>query len=101
LFDFQNELYKTWKNTINTNISLHKGFITKSRFNSKLNDSMQKIIDSMNTENYKFRSLYNKTLIKSIATGKDNIKIWNDNTTIFVDLNQKIMQYWMSVFTLK
>ena len=62
---------------------------------------MQKMIDSLNTENYKFRSLYNKTVIKSIETGKENIKIWNDNATTFVDLNQKIIQYWMSAFTLK
>ena len=101
LFDFQNEFYKTWKNSINANISLQKEFIRKSGFNSKLPDSMQKMIDTMNTENYKFRSLYNKTLIKSIETGKENIKIWNENATTFVDLNQKIMQYWMSVFTLK
>ena len=101
LFDFQNEFYKTWKNSINANISLQKEFITKSGFNSKLPDSIQKMIDSLNTENYKFRSLYNKTLIKSIETGKENIKIWNDNATTFVDLNQKIMQYWMSAFTIK
>ena len=60
---------------------------------------MQKMIDSMNNENFKFRSLYNKNIIKSIETGKENIKIWNDNATTFVDLNQKIMQSWMSVFT--
>jgi len=101
LFDFQNEFYKTWKNTINANISLQKEFITKSGFNSKLPDSMQKMIDSLNTKNYKFRSLYNKTLIKSIETGKENVKIWNDSATTFVDLNQKIMQYWMSAFTIK
>lgn len=101
LFDFQNEFYKTWKNSINANISLQKEFVIKSGFNSKLPDSMQKMIDSMNTENYKFRSLYNKTLIKSIETGKENIKTWNDNATTFVDLNQKIIRYWMSAFTLK
>jgi len=101
LFDFQNEFYKTWKNSINANISLQKEFITKSGFNSKLPGSIQKMIDSLNTENYKFRSLYNKTLIKSIETGKENIKIWNDNATTFIDLNQKIMQYWMSAFTIK
>ncbi len=101
LFDFQNEFYKTWKNSINANISLQKEFITKSGFNSKLPVSIQKMMDSMNTENYKFRSLYNKTLIKSIETGKENIKIWNDNATTFVDLNQKIIQYWMSAFTIK
>jgi len=101
LFDFQNEFYKTWKNSINANISLQKEFISKSGLNPKLTDAMQKMIDSMNNENFKFRSLYNKNIIKSIETGKENIKIWNDNATTFVDLNQKIMQSWMSAFRQK
>ncbi len=101
LFDFQNEFYKTWKNTINANILLQKEFTTKSGLNSKLPDPIQKMLESMNNEHYKFRSLYNKNIIKSIETGKENIKVWNDNATTFVDLNQKIMQYWISAFTLK
>ena len=59
------------------------------------------MIETVNDENYKFRSLYNKNIIKYIETGKENIKVWNDNVTTFVDLNQKIMQYWISAFTLK
>lgn len=101
LFDFQNEFYKTWKNTINANISLQKEFTSKSGLHSKLPDPIQKMLESVNNENYKFRSLYNKNIIKSIETGKENIKVWNDNATTFVDLNQKIMQYWISAFTLK
>jgi len=101
LFDFQNEFYKTWKNSINANISLQKEFTTKLGLNSTSSNSIQKMIETVNDENYKFRSLYNKNLIKSIETGKENIKVWNDNATTFVDLNQKIMQYWISAFTLK
>lgn len=101
LFDFQNEFYKTWKNSINANISLQKEFISKLGLSPKLPVTMQKMMDSVNTENFKFRSLYNKTMIKSIETGKENIKIWNDNAATFVDLNQKIMQSWMSSFTQK
>ena len=101
LFDFQNEFYKTWKNSINANISLQKEFTTKLGLNTTSSNSLQKMIESLNDENYKFRSLYNKNIIKSIETGKENIKVWNDNATTFVDLNQKIMQYWISEFTLK
>ena len=101
MFDFQNEFYKTWKNAINANISLQKEFTTKSGLNSKLPEPMHKMIENMNNKNFKFRSIYNKNIIKSIETGKENMKIWNDNVTTFIDLNQKIMQYWMSAFTLK
>lgn len=101
LFDFQNEFYKSWKNSINASISLQKELGTQSRLNSKLPDTMQKIIDSVTNENLKYRSIYHTNLIKSIETGKENIKIWNENASTFVDLNQKIMKSWMSMFSTK
>jgi len=81
------------ENSINANISLQKEFTTKLGLNTTSSNSIQKMIETVNNENYKFRSLYNKNIIKSIETGKENIKVWNDNATTFVDLNQKIMQY--------
>ena len=67
LFDFQNEFYKTWKYSINANISLQKEFTTKLGLNSTSSNTLQKMIETVNDENYKFRSLYNKNIIKYIT----------------------------------
>ena len=101
LFDFQNESYKTWKNMVNANLSLQKEFMEYSKFGFIFPESFKIIIDNMNEEAVKYRSLYNKILITTIESGKKNVKTWNGNADIFVDLNRKIMHFWLPMFNQK
>jgi len=96
LFDFQNEYYKTWKNIVTTNIS--SCVKLSSQFGFTFPESNKKLIENINDEIIRYRSLYHKIMIKSIESGKNNAKIWNDNAGIFSDLNQKILQSYISVF---
>ncbi|HJJ23400.1 MAG TPA: hypothetical protein OQH54_06775 [Nitrosopumilus sp.] len=98
LFDLQNECYKTWKNTVNANISLQKEFLAKSGFNYVLPEDAKSIFENMGEETVKYRSLYHKMIISTIESGKKNIKTWNDNADVFVNLNKKIMDFWLSAF---
>ena len=90
LFDLQNESYKTWKNAVNANISLQKEFVKSSNFNFTIPESYKSLIENMSEETVKYRSLCNKIIISTIESGKKNVKTWNDNTDIFMDLNRKI-----------
>jgi len=101
LFDFQNESYKTWKNAVNANFSLQKEFIENSKFNYDIPESFKTIIENMSEETLKYRSLCNKIIIATIESGKKNVKTWNDNADSFIDLNRKIIHYWLPVFTQK
>jgi len=101
LFDFQNESYKTWKNAVNANFSLQKEFIENSKFNYDIPESFKTIIENMSEETVKYRSLCNKIIIATIESGKKNVKTWNDNADSFIDLNRKIIHYWLPVFTQK
>jgi len=101
LFDLQNESYKTWKNAINANMSLQKEIIENSKFNYDVPELLKSIIEDMSEETVKYRSLCNKIIIATIESGKKNVKTWNDNADSFVDLNRKIMHYWLPVFTPK
>jgi len=101
LFDLQNESYKTWKNAINANMSLQKEIIENSKFNYDVPESLKSIIEDMSEETVKYRSLCNKIIIATIESGKKNVKTWNDNADSFVDLNRKIMHYWLPLFTPK
>ena len=101
LFDLQNESYKTWKNAVNANISLQKEFVKSSNFNFTIPESYKSLIENMSEETVKYRSLCNKIIISTIESGKKNVKTWNDNIDIFMDLNRKIMHFWLPVFTQK
>ena len=101
LFDLQNEYYKVWKNFINSNLSLQKEFSNKSGFDFVLPDATKDFIENMAEETIKFRSAYHKITITTIEHVKNNAKTWNENANTFVDLNRKIMQFWLSAFAPK
>ncbi len=96
LFDFQNESYKTWKNAVNANISLQKEFMSNSKLDHAFPESFKTLIENMSEETVKGRSLCNKIIIATIESGKQNVKTWNDNADVFVDLNRKIMHFWLT-----
>lgn len=98
LFDLQNEYYKTWKNAVNANISLQKEFAAKSGFNFVLPKDAKSIYENIGEETVKYRSLYHKMTISSIEAGKKNIKTWNENADVFVNLNRNLMDSWISAF---
>jgi len=101
LFDLQNECYKTWKNVVNANISLQKEFSGKSGFNYIQPEASKTIFENMGEGVIQYRSLWNKSIITAIEAGKKNVKTWNQNADVFVDLNKKIMQFWLSAFMTK
>ena len=99
LFDLQNEFYKTWRNTITANTTLYKEFLNNS--GSTFPKSAQDLVENVSEEALKFRSMYNKFTISNIESIKNTSKTWNDNAETFVDLNRKIMHYWLSVLSSK
>lgn len=98
LFDLQNECYKNWKNAISANVALQKEFLGKSGFNFPIPKITQKIIDNVGEEIVKYRLASIKIAISSIESVTKNVKTWNDNANVFVDLNRKIMHNWLSSF---
>ena len=98
LFDYQNECYKTWKNVISANISLHKEFLEKSGLDSGVTDAAKSLVENASEEALKYRAYCKNIAITNIGTAKQNAKTLNDNAELFTDLNRTVMQYWMSAF---
>jgi len=98
LFDLQNECYKSWKHTINTNVDLQKEFLGKFGLYFALPKITQKMIDSTDEEIVKYRLSCAKFAITTIEFATKNVKIWNTNADTFVNLNRKIINNWMLPF---
>ena len=98
LFDFQNECYKTWKNVISANISLHKEFLDRSGLDYAATDAAKSLVENVSEEALKYRAYCKKIAIANIGAAKQNAKTLNDNAEMFTDLNRKMMQFWMSAF---
>jgi len=98
LFDLQNECYKTWKNSVTANIEFQKEFLSTSGFNYVIPDTAKTILENMSEEAIKYRAYCNKIAIANIESVKKNAKTYNDSAESFIDLNRKIMHFWISAF---
>ncbi|HJL67296.1 MAG TPA: hypothetical protein QGI48_01365 [Nitrosopumilus sp.] len=45
--------------------------------------------------------MYHKIITKSIESGKENVKVWNDNAKIIDELNEKAIKFWSDMFSQK
>ncbi|MGH1568914.1 MAG: hypothetical protein ACRBBZ_07030 [Nitrosopumilus sp.] len=99
LFDLQNEFYKSWRNTVTANTSLFKEFVNTSEF--QMPKATNDLLKSMSEEGLKYREVCNKLAISNIESVKNSTKTWNDNADTFVELNRKIMHFWLSAFSPK
>ena len=101
LFDLQNEYYKIWKNSLNSNLSLFKEFTSKSKYDYSASAPLNSIISNLHEEATKYRDVCNKIVVSTIEASKKNAKTWNDHAKSFEESNKKIIQFWMSAFTMK
>ena len=97
LFDLQNECYKSWRHAVDSNTSLYTEFLSSSGY--KFPKAAKDILNTLGEETTKYRTVCNKLVISNIEYVKNTAKTWNDNADAFVELNKKIMHYWLSTFS--
>ncbi len=98
LFDLQNEYYKGWKNSVNSNILLYKDFVDASKYGPDLSDAAKSLFEKYAEDALRFRTLYKKLTISNIESMKQNAKIINENAESIANMNRKNMNRWMSAF---
>ena len=57
------------------------------------------MIDETTEELIKVRTMQNKTILAAIDATQQNVKMFNDNVRVFVELNENILQSWVSEST--
>ena len=95
----QQEYTEAWKNAFNSAISIQQEYATKSGLNANVPAAYIKLINDGTEEIIKARSVQNKIALASIDVARQNIKSFNDNAKSFTDLNQNMLQSWISAWT--
>jgi len=88
-----------WKNAIESSISLQQEFANKTGMNTNVPPAFIKMINDATEEFIKVRAIQNNTVLATIDAVQQNIKMFNDNAKTFVELNENILQSWISVCT--
>ena len=97
--NLQQEYTGAWKNAIESVISLQQEFATKAGINTNVPAVVVKLINDTTEEMIKARTVQNKVVLAAIDTTKQNVKTFNDNAKAFAELNENILQSWISACT--
>lgn len=97
--NLQQEYTAAWKNAIESVISLQQEFATKAGINTNVPAVVVKLINDTTEEMIKARTVQNKVVLAAIDTTKQNVKTFNDNAKAFAELNENILQSWISACT--
>ena len=85
-----------WKNTIESSISLQQELANKAGINTNVSPAFIEAINNAAEEWIKIKIIQNKTVLATIDGMQQYIKMFNDNAKIFSELNESILQSWIS-----
>jgi hypothetical protein len=97
--NLQQEWMQTCENTITSMISLQRELVDKAGINVAIPESMLKAIQHTNEEILIAYSTQTTLVLGAINATKENIKMFNDNASFFVDMNKNIAKYWASLLS--
>ena len=97
--NLQQEWMQTCENTITSMISLQRELVDKAGINVAIPESMLKAIQHTNEEILTAYSTQTTLVLGAINATKENIKMFNDNASFFVDINKNIAKYWASLLS--
>ena len=97
--NLQQEYTEAWKNTFDSAVSLQQEYATKSGLNTNVPSAYIKMVNDATEEIIKARSVQNKIALATIDVARQNLKSFNDSTKAFSEINQNMLQSWISAWT--
>jgi len=97
--NLQQEYTEAWKNAFGSAVSLQQEYATKSGLNTNVPSAYIKMVNDATEEIIKARSVQNKIALATIDVARQNLKSFNDSTKAFSELNENMLQSWISAWT--
>jgi hypothetical protein len=95
----QQEYLQAYENIVDSSFTMQKEFARKSGIAANIPEATLKVILDTTDEFVKATSMQNQIALATIDATQQNIKTFNDNAKSFADLNQNVLQSWISAFT--
>ena len=87
--DLQEKIIESWKESMDSAVSLQQEFAQKSKMNTKVPDETVKVVNDIAELANKSQALENKMLMASITAIRQNIQAFNDNVRTFSEMIKK------------
>jgi len=89
--DLQQEVMRSWKNTIESSISLQEELAEKSGLNQSVSKEAMKLTTRLSEEVSRAQKLQSQMLLTSLEAMRKNIKTFNENMNAFTELRRKVI----------
>ena len=96
--NLQQEYLATWSNFVHSVFSIQQHYAKKVGINASVPDNTAKAVHNVTDEIVKAFDVQNKVVQTALDATKQNVKTINDNATAFADLNQNIVNSWISAW---
>ena len=97
----QQEFIQAYENVLTSTVTIQKEYARKTGIVTNIPETAIKVIQYTVEECVKVTSIQNQVILATLDTTQQNIKTFNDNITSFAELNQNILNSWISLFTPK
>jgi hypothetical protein len=95
--NLQHEYLQSLRKLTNSAVEGTQKYATKAGIKSNLPAATLKLLRDTTEEWEKALEIQNKITLAAIDATKQNIKTWNENTSVFTNLNKDILQSWVSM----
>ena len=95
----QQEYIQACENAIDSTIEFQRKFANKIGVNTNVPEATLKAVRDTNEQVVKSFDVQNKMAIAAVDAARQNVKTFTNNAKAFGDLNNNVMQSWISTFT--
>ena len=97
----QQEFIQAYQNVLDSTVTIQKEYARKTGIVTDIPEAAIKVIQDTVEEYVKITSIQNQVILATLDATQQNIKTFNDNAKSFAELNQNILNSWISVFSTK
>ena len=98
LIELQQEYAQACENMFNVTMTVQKEFASKTGMDQGQSIAASKFVSDATDSAIKARTVRDEIVFSSIDVTKENIKEWNKQSQVFLDMNKKIAQSWIFTF---
>ena len=97
--NLQQEWIGVWGNFVNSALAIQQQYANKLGLNTNATEALVKVVHDSTDEIIKSIDVQNKLAHSAFDVSKQNLRTINENATTYTELNQKIINSWMSAWT--
>ena len=95
----QQEYLQACDDAIESTIEFQRKFANKAGINTKVPEATLKAVHETNEQVIKSFDVQNKMALAAVDAARQNVKTFTNNAKAFGELNNNVMQSWVSAFT--